>query len=111
MTSISEGDVIRFTRYVQPPLTKTLRDASGGRHTRVTDDAKVIKHGGIGTVSSLSKHHKNIDGVKYRVARVNAGSLLGTVTAILDDAVIVGVQQSMELNDRRIDLSKEVEHA
>lgn len=96
MTDISVGDFVRFTRVIKPQKARSHRPKHlTETFTAILEPAALIEQGGSGLVLKVNKTSKSFDGKKYRVGRVDAGPLLGVVTAVLDDAILVGVQQSM----------------
>lgn len=102
---IQKHDYIKFQRIVVPQKKKRIRDSFGGNHDIVESDRYVYPCSGSGYVLFVSKSTLSInnpfdpDGPndKVRTARVDAGPLLGTVTAVIDDAVLIGKQTTMDL--------------
>ena len=82
---MKELDFISFRRVVR--YQETL-DANGftSRKRNV-----IVEQSGSGMITRLNK--TKVCGV--RVARVDAGPWLGTVSAVLDDAETIGQQQAM----------------
>lgn len=77
-------DFIKFTRVI----------ASGGRFR----DDEVVRRGGSGSVIRVNKGKKKVrDGSVYATASVDCGGAVGIVNAVLDDAIIIGSQQQMEM--------------
>lgn len=86
------GDYVRFTRHVV-------------KLTRFSDPL-VVMRGGTGLVLSVNKATKKVktgtrygEYTNYHVAKIDAGPVLGVVTAILNDAVIVGKQEQLDFGD------------
>lgn len=98
MTDIAPGDYVKFFRAVRPKVTGANKDASGKRHEWTKEEARWIDQSGSGIVDSVNKHKKKIGDEAHRVGRVDAGPVLGKLTVSLDDAVLVGVQQSMSFD-------------
>lgn len=94
-TEIDKGDYVRFWRIVKPAVKSGSRDSTGKRHLYTVEEATIIAWSGSGLVTSVAKNARKIDGEKVRTARVDAGKPLGMVTAVLDDAQIVGVHGSL----------------
>lgn len=94
---IQPGDYAQFTRIVTPVRKAKVRGAGGSNHDYVVEDRKIIHQGGSGLVLSVSKTATKIDDVKVMTGRVDAGPLLKVVTAVMDDAILVGKQQQMDL--------------
>lgn len=99
LTDINAGDYVSFSRIVQPGIYETYRDATKKAYKVLKQEPCWIDQGGSGLVLKVSKSERNIDGEKHRTARIDAGPKLGIVTASIDDAVIVGVQQGLFIMD------------
>lgn len=89
MTDIQPGDYIKFSRIVAPAVKQKIRDSFGGNHDAVIEDRKIVDQTGGGLVLGVSKGHAKIGDEKVRTARVDAGPWLKTVTAVLDDSIVV----------------------
>lgn len=93
--SIRAGDYVRFTRVVDPKVTASAKSANGTRFTHVVRAERIVQQSGSGLVTSVGKRARKVGDAKVLTGRVDAGPVLGIVTAVLDDAVLVGVQQQM----------------
>lgn len=94
---IQPGDYAQFTRIVAPAEKMKIRGAGNSNHDCVVKEREIIDQGGSGLVLSVSKNAAKIGDEKVMTGRVDAGPLLKVVTAILDDAILVGKQQQMDL--------------
>ena len=109
---IAKGDYVKFTRVVTPKVTQRVRDSVGGNHDAVLSDRFISERSGSGYVVSVRKSTQALpvgapdsdSSEKVLTGRVDAGPLLGTVTAVLDDAILIGKQQSLN-----IDIQEEIE--
>lgn len=91
------GDYIAFNRIVQNERAFSFRtDFSTGKAI-VTPaiPEQILPQGGEGQIVSIAKKLRVVGGEKFRVGRAVAGKPLGTVTVILDDAVLVAKQESL----------------
>lgn len=95
---ISVGDYISFTRIIQPAERLTSKSATGQRFDIITQPEIVILQSGSGIVNKINTTKKRIGGTNYGTARVDTGPVLGVVSVVLDDAVIIGVQQELFTN-------------
>lgn len=105
---IQAGDYVRFERVVQdrgaPCVTYDDPERKTGPTAWTSKDKAIHVVGGAGYVVSVAKTVKKlprVDGTmeKVRTARVDAGQLLGIVTAVLDEAVLIAKQQTMDVGD------------
>lgn len=106
MTDINVGDYIQFATIVKPEVKGHHKGAGGKKYEYVIDPACWISQSGSGYVLKVNKTAKKIASsprstsmVKHHVARVDAGPRLGTVTVSIDDAVLVGVQQTLSIDE------------
>lgn len=110
------GDYIRFKRIVQPEQKVRHRtDYKTGRPIAVPEiPEQVLPQSGDGQIIKLAKNIRKVKvgtsdrtGTpiyeKYKVARVAAGSHLGVVTAILDDAELAAKPLTMDLGIEAVD--------
>jgi hypothetical protein len=90
------GDYIEFTRIVHGKRGVRHRtDYDTGRAIVVPEiPEQVLPQGGEGQVVGPSRQRR-VNGESYTTASVYAGKPLGKVIAILDDAILVGKQQSL----------------
>lgn len=95
---LKPGDYVEFSRIVRTERETKLRSATGESAGYLRERTVVDSVSGSGLVLKVAKARKRVDGVLYHTARIDAGPLLGVVTAILDDAVLIGVQQAMPLS-------------
>lgn len=97
MYEFQVGDYIAFNRIIQPEQKCRFRtDYDTGKPIAIpATPEQVLPQRGQAQIVSISKGEKNVDGVKYRVARAHAGKPLGVVTVILDDAILVAKQQGL----------------
>lgn len=97
MYEFEPGDYIAFTRIVQNERPFKFRtDYSTGR--ALVDPAipeQVVPQAGVGQIVSISANLRKVGDEKFIVGRVAAGKPIGTVTAILDDAILAGKQESL----------------
>lgn len=104
------GDFIKFHRIIQPAQKVRFKtDYATGRPIAVPEiPEQVLPQSGDGQIIKLAKGIRKVKvGVspqtknpiyeKFRVARVAAGSHLGVVTAILDDAELTAKPLQMDL--------------
>lgn len=113
MTDIYEfqvGDYIEFKRIWFPEKeSKVVRSPGEARPViRPAIPAQILEQGGSGMITKLHREpkklvEKSIDAMgqtdlkitKVRTAKVDAGAGLGSVAAIIDDAILVGKQQCL----------------
>lgn len=89
-------DWIDFKRIIAAPETVKVRSAFGENHDYALQERRIEARPGRGIIRSIAKGRTIIDGLEVRTARVNVGKYDGgTITVILDDAVLVGKQQSL----------------
>lgn len=93
---IQPGDYVAFTRIVTKAVNVKIKDASGKDHGYQAEEREVIQRSGSGIVNSINKGVSVIRGQKVRLGSVDAGPVLGkSLKVVMDDAVLVGKQQSM----------------
>lgn len=95
--TISEGDYVRFTRMITPAKKQRVRSSTGQNFDYETQPAMLIEHAGQGVVRKVAKNPKRFGDERLRTARVDTGGILKIVTAVIDDAVIIGTQTHMDL--------------
>lgn len=93
MIDINPGDFIGFKRIIKPAVKRRIRDSVGGVHDYEIEPAELIQHAGSGQVQRVAKSQKVFGTTAYSTARVATSN--GVVTAIIDDAVLIGVQQQL----------------
>lgn len=100
------GDYIAFTRIVHAKQDVRHRtDYATGRPVVVPEvPEQVLPQAGQGQVQRIVKAPRKVNGQAYATARVACGKPLGTVTAIIDDAVLIAKQQSLfDMEPSKID--------
>jgi hypothetical protein len=105
MYEFQSGDYIAFHRIVQPEQKCRFKtDYATGRPIAVPAiPEQVLPQAGDGQIIKLAKTKRKVRDLKtnemhrYTVARVAAGSHLGVVTAILDDAELRAKPLVMDL--------------
>lgn len=105
--AFQEQDYIRFHRIVRPESKCRFRtDYKTGRPIAIPSiPEQVLPQSGEGQIVKLAKSKRKVDGETFTVARVAAGSHLGVVTAILDDAELVAKPLTMDLGIEATDSS------
>lgn len=96
MSVFEVGDYIEFTRIIQPkqPVRFRTNYETGAPICLPEIPEQVLPQRGQGQIVKFTKERR-VAGTKYEVASVSAGSALGTVIAILEDAVLVGKPLTM----------------
>lgn len=104
MTDIQKGDYISFTTVVQPAVKASHKGAGGKKFEYVVTEARWIEQPGSGIVLKVNKTKKRLPPSfdfssmhDHMTARVDAGPWLGVLTVSIDDAVLVGVQDALDV--------------
>lgn len=84
------GDYIEFQRIVQPKRDVKFRTnyETGAPICLPEIPEQILPQRGSGQITKIAAKPRRVSGEKLATARVAAGSSLGNVTAILDDAVL-----------------------
>lgn len=105
MYQFESGDYIAFNRIIQPEQKCRFKtDYATGRPIAVPAiPEQVLPQAGDGQIIKLAKTKRKVRNLKtnemerFTVARVHAGSHLGVVTAILDDAELRAKPLTMDM--------------
>lgn len=92
------GDYIKFFEIITPESKTRIRDSTGGNHDFVKQVRAFAPRSGAGQIMSMPKSLTRLDGRKVRTASVDAGQLLGKVTAVIDNAVLVAKQLGFDMD-------------
>lgn len=110
---INPGDYITFTKMIRPAVKRRVRDSVGGVHDYEIEPAELIEYHSAGLVKRVNKSQKVFGTTAYTVGRVQTSD--GVVTAVLDDAVLIGIQQHLFdldlLADHAISMYQDGDHA
>lgn len=99
MYELRVGDYIEFTRIIRPAKKgRWERGSLFGTHWIHEIPEAVINEPGSGRIEKIGKDRK-IGDDRFRVARVATGAWMGVVTAVLDDAVLIGKQMTLEVGN------------
>jgi hypothetical protein len=91
------GDYISFERIVHPKVGVKFRTnyETGGPICLPEIPEQILPQRGAGQILKIATKPRRVGGEKLATARVAAGSGLGTVTAILDDATLTAKPLTM----------------
>lgn len=106
MYELAVGDYISFTRIVRPKQVGMKFQLDFDSQPGVTlsrqvnnTEARIVAAPGEGRIKSISRSEKKIDGERVRTGRIDLGKFEGIVTAILNDAVLVGKQMTFDTGE------------
>ena len=95
MSEIEANDYVTFTRMIKPAVRQRVRSTTGEKFDYEVSPAELVECSGSGLVRRVAKNKKKFGAETYQTGRVATAN--GVVTAILDDAVIIGTQTRMDL--------------